>query len=196
MVRVTLSDVWGNAVALSADLTATQLVGSRTGHVLRLSAMRQERGAGGVGMLLYTGTTVADVYDVVVVVDGLAVPRRPQLAVTASTAAVRRYPQPCPGSSLGSQMNRASYGLLPRTLVLTRYGVWGDGRRMRPRWWQLRCSQQWQENHFPSPSLPTTHTATLCCQLRAWRHPCWRRQSWWMGQRTGCWGGGHTHRST
>jgi hypothetical protein len=108
VVRVTLSDVWGNAVALSADLTATQLVGSRTGHVLRLSAMRQERGAGGVGMLLYTGTTVADVYDVVVVVDGLAVPRRPQLAVTASTAAVRRYPQPCPGSSLGSQMNRAS----------------------------------------------------------------------------------------
>ena len=57
-MAVTLSDVWGNAVALTADLTATQLVGARSGHVIHLTDMRPEPAPGGIGMLLHTGTTV------------------------------------------------------------------------------------------------------------------------------------------
>ena len=58
VVAVTLSDVWGNAVALTADLTATQLVGARSGHVIHLTDMRLEPAPGGIGMLLHMGTTV------------------------------------------------------------------------------------------------------------------------------------------
>jgi hypothetical protein len=57
-VTVTLSDKWGNTVALTADLMATQLVGAHSGHIIHLTDMRPEPAPGGMGMLLHTGTTV------------------------------------------------------------------------------------------------------------------------------------------